>query len=608
METSEDDDNDNAADETGSESPPASPPSSPIEIVRGLSSELTVGDGEPRLQLVVETNKPVASEPHRYQCEWFINRAQVADHEATVATYEQVLEHNKLSLNWLRAIRADRDHHALVECHIKELRRQRLGGRRHHHHHQHHQQTQTSAHLISVCRLNVVSTATPAKPPQQQQQEQEQEVFSKKLDDFVQIDSGMSLDLFARVNFHASEQGVRWYKDNVPIDASGNANMHPSANAGDMSYSLRIDNCAPSDSGVYSISVDGHACSSEVTIVESLVRFLQPLVERQYFDLAADTSYTLDCQLNKPAAYFGLRPVWLRNDVELRAGRKYDMVEEHNICALIIYDLEERDAAFYSCCVGESASTDCRLAHVHYLIKDLPAELVVHEEDACTLSFALNRAPDERLMPRVLTRWFKDGREINTSNTSEQQWTIEKGNERALSIHAARLSDSGRYSAAVVDESMQSASTLCTTSECRLIVNKPRVEFVTELERHVSGTLNDTLKLYCETVQHNLRPVWYFNDEPIVVADEQASQQHAHKECYSTHTQHLLIINEARASDAGLYRLCFPNGESYESVLTIHTPNTSGEFFNLYLRFSISKRFFFHHTTKQVPNKIPNEN
>jgi len=100
---------------------------------------------------------------------------------------------------------------------------------------------------------------------------------------------------------------------------------------------------------VYTVDVDGLQCSGEVKVLETAVKFVQPLQD-QFYDLESDTSLTLDCQLNKPPGLFNLRPRWFKNDLEIvGATTKYDMIEEHNICALIIYDLDERDEGRYRC-------------------------------------------------------------------------------------------------------------------------------------------------------------------------------------------------------------------------------------------------------------------
>ena len=81
----------------------------------------------------------------------------------------------------------------------------------------------------------------------------------------------------------------------------------------------------------------------------------------------------LDCQLNKPPSLFGIKPRWFKNDLEIIGSQnsKYDLIEEHNICALIIYDLDERDEGRYRCQIGNER-TECRIKPEYVLVKYLP--------------------------------------------------------------------------------------------------------------------------------------------------------------------------------------------------------------------------------------------
>ncbi len=84
---------------------------------------------------------------------------------------------------------------------------------------------------------------------------------------------------------------------------------------------------------------------------------------------------------------------------------------------------------------------------------------------------------------------------------------------------------------------------------------------------------DDSVKLYCETVQENLKAKWFFNNQPI----EQVPS--ANREVYSTQTQHFLIINKAKqATDAGLYTVRFSNEPlpSSSCQLSVHKSAAAG--------------------------------
>ena len=97
-------------------------------------------------------------------------------------------------------------------------------------------------------------------------------------------------------------------------------------------------------------------------------------------------------------------------------------------------------------------------------------------------------------------------REKEGTKSGESQ----NANERSIVIHNSSLNDTGLYKAFITDESSDPPSSLVTTNSCHVIVKKLQVEFITPLENLVKAKTNDTVKLYCETVQENLKPKWFF--------------------------------------------------------------------------------------------------
>lgn len=178
------------------------------------------------------------------------------------------------------------------------------------------------------------------------------------------------------------------------------------------------------------------------------------------------------------------------------------------------------------------------------------------EGETCTLSFAVNRTPSG-VYSTPVTKWFKDGHQIEED--TNKYWFIEHGNERSLSIQNCRPQDTGLYKAFIVDESTDSPISLVTTNSCQVMVQKLKVDFITPLEKIVKAKPDETVKLYCETVQENLKPKWYHNELLI----ETGSPSMKNKEYFSTATQHLLIINDIQEEDSGMYKLKFGSDLEY---------------------------------------------
>ena len=288
----------------------------PLRIVKGLSDR-HVSEFEKNVEFRVETNKSVRNDERTCSIKWFINKNEIKN---SPNQYELFCIDNKIFLKFLNEILFDKDNNSQVECRIQELK---SGAQQ--------------IELRTKCRLIVDKANTMNR------------FFTKKIDDFIQADSGLHLDMEARVNFDAKSL-TKWFKNNVELIP--NATYQFIEDKLTRSYMLRINNCKPKDNGIYSIDVDGLQCSGEVKILETPIKFIQKL-EDQSYDLETDTSVTLDCQLNKPPSLFNLKPRWFKNDLEITSNHgsqsKYDIVEEHNICALIIYDLEERDEGRYRC-------------------------------------------------------------------------------------------------------------------------------------------------------------------------------------------------------------------------------------------------------------------
>jgi hypothetical protein len=290
-----------------------------LRILKGLFDR-HVNEFEKNIQFVIEMNKRVRNDDRTCSIKWFINKKEILN---SPNQYELFCIDNKIFLKFLREILYDTDNNSQIECKIQEMK----SGTQH-------------LELKTKCRLIV------------EKSNQMSRFFTKKIDDFIQADSGLHLDLEARVNFDASSL-AKWFKNNVELIPNSTYQFIDDRLS--RCYILRINNCKPKDNGIYSIDVDGLQCSGEVKILDTPIKFVEKLQD-QTFDLETDTSVTLDCQLNKPPSLFNLKPRWFKNDLEITSNHtsqsKYDIIEEHNICALIIYDLDERDEGRYKCQVN----------------------------------------------------------------------------------------------------------------------------------------------------------------------------------------------------------------------------------------------------------------
>ncbi|CAF4780249.1 unnamed protein product, partial [Rotaria magnacalcarata] len=75
--------------------------------------------------------------------------------------------------------------------------------------------------------------------------------------------------------------------------------------------------------------------SCHITVREPDYRFTQPLPSNIQFSPQTDRSLTLDAALNRKPA----QVQWFKNSIEIFPSRKYELVNEHHVIALIVHDL-----------------------------------------------------------------------------------------------------------------------------------------------------------------------------------------------------------------------------------------------------------------------------
>ena len=159
--------------------------------------------------------------------------------------FEHFCIDNRIILKYLRDVLFSKDNNAQIECRIQEIK---MGLH--------------NVELVTKCRMIVDQLGQDKK-------------FTKKLEDMVETESGLQLDLEARVNFGA--QLVKWFKNNAQIVSDAQSGYQLIEDPINRSYMLRLRCCKVKESGLYTIDVDGLQCSGQVKIVETPIKFIQNL-------------------------------------------------------------------------------------------------------------------------------------------------------------------------------------------------------------------------------------------------------------------------------------------------------------------------------------------
>ena len=499
----------------------------PLRIVKGLS-DLRVKNGETSGEFSIELNKRPIDDTSTYHIRWFVNNNEVINGRNGFIITKNA---NKTSLKFNRPCYFDKDNQTLVECRVKEIK--------------------IGLHSVELCTSCFLYVENDVK-----------RAFIKKLEDLTELEIGETVLLEVRVNFDSSKDPI-WYKNNLELKSNG-PNYEMIRDNREKSHILSIRNCKLNDSGYYAVNVDGLTCGGELKVVDTPIKFIRPLQDQVYEPNADNSSLTLDCQLNNRPSSSQV-PHWFKNGQEIFSNsNKYDMIQEHTICALIIYDLNDDDEGTYKCQIGNE-KTECNIRSQFSLSKYLPNQVHVKETQSCTLNFALNR-PLGGKYSTAITKWFKDGKELVEDST--KYWLIEHGNERSLSIHNCDEKDVGLYKAYIIDVLSPRAAPLVATNSCQMHVNKLNIQLITPLPDRITINEGDQLKLYCETLQENLKPKWFHNEIFI-------EPNRNNKEIFSTATQHFLTINEAKTIDTGIYKIQFGPGQEFRTTVVVNKPKVT---------------------------------
>ena len=148
----------------------------PLKIVQSLV-DFHVPEAFKNLELTVTTNKRIRNDKaHGTLIRWYMNKKEMK----AGPEYEHLCIDNRIILKYLREVLFAQDNNAQIECRIQEIK---MGLH--------------NVELVTKCRLIV-------------DQANQERAFTKRLDDLVQHESGLQLDLEARVNFDA--QLVRYVR------------------------------------------------------------------------------------------------------------------------------------------------------------------------------------------------------------------------------------------------------------------------------------------------------------------------------------------------------------------------------------------------------------